>query len=122
MVGGVDMTILGDRLRELRESKGWSQKYVSTKLGIKQSSTYANWEYGLRDPDTETLSKLADLYDVQTDFLLGREKSMKILPRDQTDLVIREIVDKYGVDLKQPGSKEKLEQIIQLVFGDMKQQ
>lgn len=116
------MTILGDRLRELRESKGWSQKYVATKLGIKQSSTYANWEYGLRDPDTETLTKLADLYDVQTDFLLGRDNSMATLPRDQTDIVIREIVDKYGVDLKQPGSKEKLEQIIQLVFGDMKQQ
>jgi transcriptional regulator with XRE-family HTH domain len=121
MVGGVNMSILGDRLRALRESKGWSQKYVATKLGIKQSSTYSNWEYGLRDPDTDTLTKLADLYEVQTDYLLGRDHSMTILPRDQTDFVIREIVEKYGVDLKKPGAKEKLEQIIQLVFGDMKQ-
>lgn len=121
MVGGADMSILGDRLRELRESKGWSQKYVALKLGIKQSSTYANWEYGIRDPDTETLSKLADLFEVKTDYLLGRNNE-GALPKDQTDYVIREIVEKYGVDLKQPGAKEKLEQIIQLVFGDMKNQ
>lgn len=120
MVGGAIMSILGDRLRELREAKGWSQKYVASKLTIKQSSTYANWEYGIRDPDTETLSKLADLFDVKTDYLLGRDRSKDMLPRDQTDTVLREIVEKYNVDLKEPGTKEKLEQIIQLVFGDMK--
>lgn len=67
------MAKLGDNLKELREGRGWSQKYVAERMKIKQSSTYANWEYGIRDPDTETLSRLADLYEVTTDYLLGRE-------------------------------------------------
>lgn len=62
---------LGERLKEEREKRGWSKVYVSQRLGMKRSSTYANWEYGLRDPDTEMLSKLAELYEVSTDYLVG---------------------------------------------------
>ena len=65
------MSILGDRLKKLREERDWSQKYVSELLGMKRSSTYANWEYGLRDPDTETLVKLAKIFEVTTDYLTG---------------------------------------------------
>lgn len=122
MVGGVFMSVLGDRLRELRETRGWSQKYVAAKLTIKQSSTYANWEYGIRDPDTETLARLADLFEVKTDYLLGRDNSKDMLPRDQTNSVLREIAEKYNINLEDPGKIEKLEQIIQLVFGDSKNQ
>ncbi|PAD70024.1 hypothetical protein CHH83_05710, partial [Bacillus sp. 7586-K] len=42
------------------------------KLGIKTVSTYANWEYGIRQPDNEMLVKIAELYGVTTDYLLGR--------------------------------------------------
>jgi len=31
----------------------------------------SNYERGLRDPDTELLAKLAELYSVSTDYLLG---------------------------------------------------
>ncbi|WP_223275661.1 helix-turn-helix domain-containing protein [Paenibacillus elgii] len=58
------MSVLAERLRHLREDKGWSQTYVAGRLGIKRSSTYANWEYGIRDPDTETLVKLAQIFEV----------------------------------------------------------
>ncbi|MCP3773039.1 helix-turn-helix domain-containing protein [Paenibacillus sp. MZ04-78.2] len=37
---------------------------LAERLGIKRSSTYANWEYGIRDPDTETLVKLAQVFEV----------------------------------------------------------
>lgn len=120
MVGGAAMSILGDRLRQLRESKGWSQRYVASKIGMKQSSTYANWEYGLRDPDTDTLSRLADLYEVTTDDLLGRESNPESLPKDNSEYVLKEMLANYNVNLNDPKEKEKLEKIIQLVFGDMK--
>src|SRR5690554_4039218 len=65
------MSLLANRLKKLREERGWSQGSVAKQLGMKCSSTYANWECGLRDPDTETLVKLAELYEVTTDYSSG---------------------------------------------------
>lgn len=62
---------LGERLKKERERKGWSQLYVAEKLGI-TNTVLSNYERNYRDPDTSTLAKLADLYDVDTDYLLGR--------------------------------------------------
>lgn len=62
---------LGDRLRISREKKGWSQVYVSKILDI-TSQTISNYERNERDPDSSTLNKLAGLYDVSADYLLGR--------------------------------------------------
>lgn len=66
---------LPKKLQSLRESRNWSKTYVAKKLGIKTLSTYANWEYGDREPDNETLTKIAELYDVSVDFLLGRTEN-----------------------------------------------
>jgi len=62
---------LGKRLKRERERKGWSQLYVAEKLGI-TNAVLSNYERDYRDPDTDTLTKLADLYDVSIDYLLGR--------------------------------------------------
>lgn len=63
------------RLKKLREQRGWSKSYVAKRLGFKGVSTYANWEYGLRSPDNEVISKLADIYDTTTDYILGRTEN-----------------------------------------------
>ena len=62
-------------LEKLREEKGWTKTEVARRLGMKTVSTYANWEYGLRQPDNEMLVKIARLYGVSTDYLLGLEDS-----------------------------------------------
>ncbi|MNK91438.1 HTH-type transcriptional regulator ImmR [compost metagenome] len=62
---------LGIRLKKEREKRGWSQIYVAEKLGI-TNSVLSNYEREYRDPDTSMLSKLADLYEVDADYLLGR--------------------------------------------------
>lgn len=92
------LTFLGSKLRELREKRGWSQRYVANKLNMKQSSTYANWEYGLRDPDTDMLSKLADLFEVGTDDLLGRIKkgNETSIPQSSIDKIIKKIESESG--------------------------
>ncbi|MEK3724005.1 helix-turn-helix domain-containing protein [Paenibacillus sp. FSL H8-0034] len=79
------MSVLSDRLKHLREDKGWSQTYVSERLGIKRSSTYANWEYGIRDPDTETLVKLAQIFEVTTDYLTGASDIIQFPQLDELD-------------------------------------
>ena len=84
MRGETSVSVLGERLKILREERGWSQTYVSQQLGMKRSSTYANWEYGLRDPDTETLVKLAWLFQVTTDYLTGASDNLHISQHAQS--------------------------------------
>ncbi|MFC5647654.1 helix-turn-helix domain-containing protein [Paenibacillus solisilvae] len=60
---------LGKRLKAERERHGWSQIFVASKIGI-TNTVLSNYERDYRDPDTETLGKLADLYEVTTDCLL----------------------------------------------------
>lgn len=96
------MSILGDRLKEEREKRGWSQVLVSKKLGLKRSSTYANWEYGIREPDLEMLQKLADLYEVSIDWLNGRDRkeSDGTLSEDIILKVIEEAESQFNVSLR----------------------
>jgi len=62
---------LGQRLRFARGRKGWSQNLVCQKLGISNSGL-SGYERDYREPDAETLKKLADIYEVSVDYLLGR--------------------------------------------------
>ncbi|EGP5399079.1 MAG: helix-turn-helix transcriptional regulator [Enterococcus faecium] len=65
------MQTLAERLTILREEHEWTKTYVAKQLGLKNLGTYANWEYGTREPDNEMLTKIANLYKVSTDYLLG---------------------------------------------------
>lgn len=68
---------LGKRLENLRERNGWTKTYVAKKLKLKNMATYANWEYGTREPDNQSLLDLAYLYDVTVDYLLNGSNSSK---------------------------------------------
>lgn len=67
------MSEFGNRLTNLRESRGCSKTYVAKAIGLSSMQTYANYEYGRREPDFETVDKLANLFNVSTDYLLGRK-------------------------------------------------
>ncbi|MEC1824053.1 helix-turn-helix transcriptional regulator [Bacillus paralicheniformis] len=61
--------MLGDRLRELRESRKLTQDQLAEVLGISRG-TYAHYEINKRKPDYDMLIKIADYYNVSTDYLL----------------------------------------------------
>ncbi|WLR50072.1 helix-turn-helix transcriptional regulator [Bacillus tianshenii] len=63
--------MLGDILKRLRQSKGLTQTELAKKLDLTRG-TYAHYEINKRQPDYETLHKIADFYNVSTDYLLGR--------------------------------------------------
>jgi transcriptional regulator with XRE-family HTH domain len=65
------MVTFTDRLKKLRNAKGVTQKAMSEFLGVTEQA-YPKYEYGLREPNHETTIKLADYFDVSTDYLLGR--------------------------------------------------
>lgn len=59
-------------LQKLRKQKGLSQKQVSKILNITQQ-TYSRYERGITQADYNMLCKIADLFNVSIDYLLGRE-------------------------------------------------
>ena len=65
------MKIVGQRLRQLRESLGVSQGDIATLAGVKQP-TINRYELGMNDPPLERIVWFADYYDVSLDYLLGR--------------------------------------------------
>ncbi len=65
------MSIFSNRLKEIRKERNFTQKNVADHLGIAERA-YQNYEYGKREPNLETLIKLANYFDVTLDFLSGR--------------------------------------------------
>lgn len=65
--------MLGENLRHLREDKDIRQKIVAEHIN-KSVQAYSQYESNKREPDSETLVKLADFYGVSVDYLLGRTK------------------------------------------------
>ena len=63
----------GERLKEIRTKKGFSQKRLAAKLFVTRS-TVARWENGSRLPDVKTISNLADILGVSVDTLLSAEQ------------------------------------------------
>ena len=63
-----------ERLKELRKSKGLSQKQLAEKTGI-SVHTINSYESGRRDPNTKNLQILQDFFQVSQGFLLGDLKS-----------------------------------------------
>ena len=60
------------KLKELREEKGLQQKELAELLNVSKS-TISGWEVGRNEPKQEMLIKIAAIFDVTTDYLLGRE-------------------------------------------------
>ena len=65
------MKILGERLKQLRESRGMTQTELAQLLGLQQTSIF-RYESGNTNPTAEVLLKIADTFDVSLDYLFGR--------------------------------------------------
>ena len=64
------------QIKYLRHSRALSQVQLADKLGVKKQSI-SNWENDNIRPSVEMLEKIADFFDVSTDYLLGREEKGK---------------------------------------------
>lgn len=59
-----------ENLKEARIKKGLSQKEVADNIGVAKS-TYSLYESGNREPNVQTIKKIADFLDISADELLG---------------------------------------------------
>lgn len=64
------MVDLGKRLKDLRKEKGLTQQQVADRVWVSKA-VVSSYEIGTRTPSYEVLIKLAKLFGVSTDFLLG---------------------------------------------------
>ncbi|HHW90775.1 MAG TPA: helix-turn-helix transcriptional regulator [Clostridiales bacterium] len=75
------MVTIGERIRELRKANKWTQQELAEKLGLDRT-TISKWErQGGSEPDNLTITKLADIFDVSTDYLLGKSDFRRPLPQ-----------------------------------------
>lgn len=61
-------------LKSLRKGKRVSQEQLGNNLGFGKN-TISQYETGIREPNLDTLIKLADYFNVSVDYLIGREKN-----------------------------------------------
>ena len=104
---------IGSRIKELRISKGISQKDMAEKLEINRS-TYSNYENDIREPNKEIIEKIANTLNVEINELLPYHITIggeSTLPPElkQLDKSSNDISNQILSDLKMLNTKGKYE-------------
>lgn len=105
----------GRKLKNLREKKGLLQKELGDKLNI-SASTIGMYEQDRRDPDFETLKKIANFFNVTTDYLLDNTNNTDMDEELKEKEALKKLLQKTGFmagdeDL----TDEELERLIKFV-------
>lgn len=85
-----------DKIKALREAKGWTQADLARKMGVTRNGVNS-WEQGLSMPSPACLVDLAKVLSVSTDYLLGIEStaSVNVSGLDDKDVaVLAELADR----------------------------
>lgn len=92
--------MFAERLKALRKKHGYTQVSLAETLGVSKG-TVAMWETGKRTPDFETLIGLSDLFDVRTDYILGKstDDSSAKLSEEETEQLGRWELESIYTDL-----------------------
>ena len=111
------MSDFGQRLVQLRKARNLTMREVTETLSI-AISTYAGYESGAREPSLEVLSKLADFFNVSSDYLLfGHSSGEQGAEIDLKEMLHRTQVMFDGVPLSE-AEKRKVEDVLTGLFWD----
>ncbi|AJE12370.1 XRE family transcriptional regulator [Clostridium botulinum] len=88
--------MFGDRLRELREEKQLTQEELGKLLNVSRQAV-SSYEKGENEPTIDALVKIANIFNVSLDYLLGRTK------------------ERYNLNLKDKKNKELLLDLIKVI-------
>lgn len=95
------MSKFSDRIKELRSSRKLSQQELADQLGTSKSSVNM-YERGEREPGIEMLENIADFFNVDMDYLLGKSSTPnkvlsaaaeKSTPRSERDVLKQKIIE-----------------------------
>lgn len=96
--------MLGERIRQIREEKGLTQKKLADQIGI-TSRALGFYETEERNPPLDTLNKLADFFDVSADYLLGRTEIKNLYKK-------QDIIEQQRNEMNKYFTLEELEEFI----------
>ncbi len=91
----------GERLYSLRKQQELNQEHLAEKVGISRH-TIQRWESGETQPIADDLSKLANIFNVSVDYLIGRSdkkqtpKHKSVVVGKDRDIVNEEITTNYN--------------------------
>lgn len=80
------MKTIGKKLYELRKQSGFTQDYVSEKLGV-SAQAVSKWENDIACPDIMTLPHIAELYGITIDELFKNEEVQSDVKFEKTDAI-----------------------------------
>jgi transcriptional regulator with XRE-family HTH domain len=102
---GRNMMNIGSRLAFLRDQRGLTQEELASSLGISRAAL-SHYEKNRREPDTETLGKVADLFQVSIDYLVGRTHQSTVTLdsdvrkfTDELELADSEILENFALTI-----------------------
>ena len=101
--------MISERLKELRDETGLTQKELAKKLDV-ASSTIAMYESKKRTPDSHMLKKMADLFDCSVDYLIGRTRNRhnSIVKGKYNNNIIKIEIEGKDIDL----TAEEIQELI----------
>lgn len=86
------MSVFSNRLKTMRENAGWTKTYVANRLHL-PLTTYANYEYGKREPDIDTISAISALFNTSNDYLMGKTDNPEPQSSDLSSDDLAEMLD-----------------------------
>lgn len=111
------MNKLSKRIKYLRENlkdedSKWTQQYVAEQIGVARV-TYTAYENGTKTPPPDVVKKLANLFNVTTDYLLGNSDD----PNKTEEEELEEFINNVRVWYKEePKSKEEKLKMMKEMF------
>lgn len=80
------MSNIGERILNLRNKKGWTKEELASKLNVDEE-TVSKWESGDKIPSLETITSLANIFNVSLDFLIaGKNPEKEIIVMSKYEL------------------------------------
>lgn len=109
--------IFSTKLRNLREHQEFSQKQAAERLNI-APATYSRYERGVREPDFNTLKRIANFFHVSIDYLLGNEDeiALETAPILEFDKLIMN--GNYTINQRFPNESERrtIRDVVQAIY------
>jgi transcriptional regulator with XRE-family HTH domain len=103
--------LFGKILKKLRDDAGISQQRLADIVGLTQQAV-AKWESSKAEPDLATVAKLAEYFQVSTDYILGKTNIRAPIETidDELNAIMRDLgpdVTLHFYDLKDMTKEEK---------------
>ena len=89
-----------NRIRELREAKGWTQSRLGKELSC-SAMTISRYELGQHEIGSETIIKLCSIFECTSDYLLGRSFTggLQFTPEEENIILALRRADSRAVEM-----------------------